>query len=207
MERRTNMEDIMVNMPKTHRGQATLEKICQAAETLFYQKGYHNTSIVDITNLSDIALGTFYIYFKDKFYLYKYLLLRYSHQIRMAISTETKNLKTRRDVERVGLKTFLKYIRENKHAYNIIWESLYIDKNLFIEYYENFANRYSKGIAEAQKSGEVVELDPTVISFFLMGVSNFIGLKYVMFDEDNNNFDGVVDKVMEILENGIFAEK
>jgi hypothetical protein len=40
-----------------------------------------------------------------------------------------------------------------------------------------------------------------------MGVSNFIGLKYVMFDEDNNNFDGVVDKVMEILENGIFAEK
>jgi AcrR family transcriptional regulator len=132
MERRTNMEDIMVNMPKTHRGQATLEKICQAAETLFYQKGYHNTSIVDITNLSDIALGTFYIYFKDKFYLYKYLLLRYSHQIRMAISTETKNLKTRRDVERVGLKTFLKYIRENKHAYNIIWESLYIDKTFLL---------------------------------------------------------------------------
>lgn len=201
------MEDIMVNIPKTQRGQATLEKICQAAETLFYQKGYHDTSIVDITNLSDIALGTFYIYFKDKFYLYKYLLLRYSHQIRMAISTETKNLKTRREVERVGLKTFLKYIRENKHAYNIIWESLYIDKNLFIEYYESFANRYSNGIAEAQKRGEVVELDPTVISFFLMGVSNFIGLKYIMFDEDNNKFDEIVDKVMEILENGLFIKK
>ena len=113
------MEEI-VHMPKTKRGQATLEKICTAAETLFYQKGYHNTSIVDITNLSGIALGTFYIYFKDKYYLYKYLLYRYSHQIRMEISTKTKDVKGRREKERAGLKTFLNYIRKNKHAnYNI----------------------------------------------------------------------------------------
>ncbi|MBL4935493.1 TetR/AcrR family transcriptional regulator [Clostridium sp. YIM B02515] len=197
------MEDI-VNIPKTQRGQATLEKICSAAETLFYQKGYHDTSIVDITNLADIALGTFYIYFKDKYFLYKYLLLRYSHQIRMAISSETKNLKTRREAERVGLKTFLKYIRENKHAYNIIWESLYIDKNLFRDYYDNFADRYSQGIIKAQEEGEVIDSDPMVISYFLMGVSNFIGLKYVMFDEDNENFDHVVDKVMDILDKGLF---
>lgn len=199
------MEEI-VNMPKTSRGQATLEKICQAAETLFYQKGYHNTSIVDITNLSGIALGTFYIYFKDKYYVYKYLLLRYSHQIRMAISTETKDLKTRKEMEREGLRTFLKYIRENKHAYNIIWESLYIDKNLFREYYDSFADRYSKGIIEAQNSGEVIDSDPMVISYFLMGVSNFIGLKYVMFDEDNCDYNHAVDRVMDILERGLFSK-
>lgn len=206
MERRTDVEDI-VNMPKTQRGQATLEKICQAAETLFYQKGYHNTSIVDITNLSGIALGTFYIYFKDKYYLYKYLLLRYSHQIRMAISTETKHLKSRKEKERVGLKTFLKYTRENKHTYNIIWESLYIDKNLFMNYYDTFAERYSKGMIEGQESGEVVDADPIVLSYILMGVSNFIGLKYVMFDEENINYDHIVDQVIDILEKGMFIKK
>jgi AcrR family transcriptional regulator len=206
MERRIGMEEI-VNIPKTQRGQATLDKICQAAETLFYQKGYHNTSIVDITNLSGIALGTFYIYFKDKYYLYKYLLLRYSHQIRMAISTETKDLQSRKEKERVGLKTFLKFTRENKHSYNIIWESLYIDKNLFINYYDIFAERYSKGMIEGQKDGEVIDADPTVISYFLMGVSNFIGLKYVMFDEENIDYDHVVDQVMSILENGLFTKK
>jgi AcrR family transcriptional regulator len=206
MERRIGMEEI-VNIPKTQRGQATLDKICQAAETLFYQKGYHNTSIVDITNLSGIALGTFYIYFKDKYYLYKYLLLRYSHQIRMAISTETKDLQSRKEKERVGLKTFLKFTRENKHSYNIIWESLYIDKNLFINYYDIFAERYSKGMIEGQKDGEVIDADPTVISYFLMGVSNFIGLKYVMFDEENIDYDHVVDQVISILENGLFTKK
>lgn len=199
------MED-MVNLPKTQRGQATLEKICQAAETLFYKKGYHNTSIVDITNLSGIALGTFYIYFKDKYYLYKYLLLMYSHQIRKQISTDTINLKTRKEKEREGLRTFLKYIRENKHVYNLIWESLYIDKNLFMQYYDTFAERYSKGMIEAQENGEVIDIDPTLISYYLMGVSNFIGLKYVMFDDEDNNFDDVVDDVITIIENGLFKK-
>lgn len=96
----------MVNIPKTKRGEATLEKICLAAENLFYMKGYHNTSIVDITNDSGIALGTFYIYFKDKYSIYKYLLLRYSHKIRKAIATATNDLETRVDKEKIGLKTF-----------------------------------------------------------------------------------------------------
>jgi AcrR family transcriptional regulator len=200
------MEEI-VNMPKTERGQATLEKICLAAETLFYEKGYHNTSIVDITNLSGIGLGTFYIYFKDKYLLYKYLLLRYSHQIRKEISAATNGLTSRKEMERVGLKTFLKYTRENKHSYNIIWESLYIDKNLFMDYYDTFAERYSKGIIAAQESGEVPGYDPIVVSYLLMGISNFIGLKYVMFDEENMDYDKVVDQVIDILENGMFTRK
>ncbi|MDF2951171.1 MAG: fadR [Anaerocolumna sp.] len=199
------MEQI-VNLPKTKRGQATLEKICQSAEILFYQKGYSNTSIVDITNLSGIALGTFYIYFKDKYLLYKYLLLRYSHEIRREISDATKDLKTRKEKEREGLRTFLKFTRENKQSYNIIWESLYVDKNLFMDYYDTFADRYSMGIIESQEAGEIENYDPIVISYFLMGVSNFIGLKYVMFDDDNTDFDKIVDQVIDILDKGLFLK-
>jgi AcrR family transcriptional regulator len=199
--------DEIVHMPKTKRGQATLEKICKAAEILFYQKGYYNTSIADITNLSGIATGTFYIYFQDKYYLYKYLLFRYSHQIRKEISTKTKSVKGRKEKERVGLKTYLYFIRQNKHAYNIIWEALYIDKNLFINYYDDFAQRYLNGMIEAQGDGEVIKGDPMVISYLLMGISNFIGLKYVMFDEENLDYDLVVDQIIDILENGLFIKK
>lgn len=196
-----------VNQPKTKRGQKTLENIVRAAEELFFEKGYHATSIIDITNEADIALGTFYIYFKDKYSLYKYLLMIYSHDIRKAISVDIKKTHTRYEAEKIGLRAFLQYIRDNKHVYNIIWESLYIDKNLFVEYYENFAQRYIKGLVDAQGKGEVVDVDPMILSYFLMGVSNFIGLKYVMFDEENEDFDQVVDKVMEILEAGMFLKK
>ena len=98
-----------------------------------------------------------YIYFKDKFSVYKYLLLRYSHQIRKAIATATTGLETRNEIERVGLKTFLEFIRDNKHAYNIIWESLYIERKLFVEYYDNFASRYISGITKAQDLDFIVD--------------------------------------------------
>lgn len=198
------MEKI-VNKPKTVRGQRTLDTIVKSAEELFYEKGYHRTSISDITNKSDIALGTFYIYFKDKYNLYKFLLLRYSHEIRKAIAKDIKKDDSRLEKEKIGLRAFLIYIKENKHVYNIIWESLYIDKQLFVEYYENFAQRYAKGIIEAQEEGEMLELDPEVMSFYLMGISNFIGLKYVMFDDGSEEtIDEVVEKVMVLVKREMF---
>jgi len=197
-----------VNLPKTKRGQKTLDNIVRAAEELFFEKGYHATSIIDITNEANIALGTFYIYFKDKYSLYKFLLLSYSHDIRKPIALDIKPSHTRFEAEKIGLKAFLVYIRDHKHVYNIIWESLYIDKTLFIEYYEDFAGRYATGLVKAQEKGEVVDVDTTILSYFLMVVSNFIGLKYVMFDEDkDDNLDEVVEKVMDILEAGMFLNK
>lgn len=195
----------IVNIPKTARGQKTLDSIVESAEKLFYEKGYHRTSISDIANESDIALGTFYIYFKDKYNLYKFLLLRYSHEIRKAIAVDISEDASRLKKEEIGLRAFLEYIKKNKHVYNIIWESLYIDKKLFVDYYQNFANRYSKGIMEAQEDGEMLDLDPQIMSFYLMGISNFIGLKYVMFDDDNEeDIEEVVKEVMVLIERGMF---
>lgn len=197
----------IVNIPKTARGQKTLDSIVESAEKLFYEKGYHRTSISDIANESDIALGTFYIYFKDKYNLYKFLLLRYSHEIRKAIAVDISEDASRLKKEEIGLRAFLKYIKKNKHVYNIIWESLYIDKKLFVDYYQNFANRYSKGIMEAQEDGEMLDLDPQIMSFYLMGISNFIGLKYVMFDDDNEeDIEEVVKEVMVLIERGMFKK-
>ena len=199
--------DSIVNQPKTKRGQKTLNKILKAAEGLFYQKGYHGTSIIDITNESEIALGTFYIYFKDKYSLYKYLLLIYSHEIRKAVAEKIKENDSRYDKERIGLYAFLNYMRVNKHVYNILWESLYIDKNIFVDYYESFSIRYVEGLRKSRDAGEVSEVDLTVLSYVLMGISNFIGLKYVMFEDDESvDFEAVVDSVMDILENGMFKK-
>lgn len=75
----------------------------------------------------------------------------------------------------------------------------------FVEYYDNFARRYISGITKAQDEGEMVGLDPMILSYVLMGVANFIGLKYIMFDDDNStDIESIVDEVMKILNRGIF---
>lgn len=194
----------LVNQPKTQRGQATLDRLLKAAEHELYKKGYHATSINDITYKAKVAPGTFYIYFADKLSIYQYLLTSYSHQIRQHIAISVKECRTRKEAERTGLKAFLIFISEHKYIYNIIWESLYIDKNLFIKYYTDFAQYYVKHIEESQAKHEMKMFDPTVIAYMLMGISNFIGLNYVMFSE-TENFDRVVDEVIQILDQGLFG--
>lgn len=193
----------LVNLPKTKRGRATLDRICSSAEQLFFKKGYHATSINDITYKAKVAPGTFYIYFTDKVSVYKYLLISYSHAIRMNIAKDVKGVHSRKEAERIGLKSFLTFIKEHPHVYNIIWESLYIDKKLFIEYYTEFAQYYIEHIQRAQAEGQMRNHDPEVVAYLLMGVSNFIGLNWIMFKE-TTEFDDVVDKVIKALDEGLF---
>lgn len=198
------MRSSLVNKPKTKRGEKTLKKIIASAEKNFYEQGYYNTSIINITQGAEVGLGTFYVYFEDKLSLYQYILLDYSHQIRKHIAIAIEDLTDRKEKERVGLKTFLTFIRDNPHIYNIIWESLHIDRELFRDYYENFALFYEKSLEKSVSNGELKPMDEKVGSYILMGIANFIGLKYVMFDEDSD-LDKVVDDVIQILEQGLFT--
>ena len=68
------MADYIIE-PKTKRGKATLNKLIKAAAQVFYEKGFHNGSISDITRLAGVGNGTFYIYFDSKLSAYRYLLI------------------------------------------------------------------------------------------------------------------------------------
>ncbi|NLC05294.1 MAG: TetR/AcrR family transcriptional regulator [Erysipelothrix sp.] len=193
----------LVNMPKTQRGQETLDILCAAAERVFYKKGYHNSTIKDITSEANIGLGTFYIYFNDKKSLYVHLLSDYSKFIRKAISKKISHFTDRRDIEREGLVAFLEVVRDNQYIYNIIWESLYIDKKLFVGYYEDFARHYINYIEIAQEEGEMRKLNPETVAYVLMGIANFVGLRYTMFDK-RDNFDDIADDVATIYNEGLF---
>ena len=202
------MTKIEVNEPKTKRGIATRNKIMKSAERLFGEKGYYDTSINDIAMKAKVAPGTIYIYFKDKFTLYCYLLNDYSHLLRSEIVRKIKELdcKTRREAEKVGMLHFLQTIEEHPYIYQIIWESLYIDKNLFIDYYTNFAAHYRKGLDKAYVNNEIGEWDNEVIAYLLMGIVNFIGLRYVFFKKDRD-LEEVVDEVMKVLDGGLFLKQ
>ena len=38
-----------------------------------------------------------------------------------------------------------------------------------------------------------------------MGISNFVGLKYGMFEKSGVDFDRITDEVMKVLEGGMFT--
>jgi AcrR family transcriptional regulator len=194
-----------IKLPRTRNGKATFKLIVDTTIKLFYEKGYFNTTISDITTEAGIAAGTFYLYFPNKLILYKYILMEFQHDIRREIASKVANVEGRFEKEKEGIKTFIKYALENPHSYNIIWESLYIDKKLFIDYYDGFAKRYERGLKQSIIDGEMYEVDTELVSYILMGVANFIGLKVLLeLGNGNHDVDQVVDQVMNIIRTGIF---
>ena len=55
-----------VRIPKQKRGQETKRQIIETGLRLFSEKGYYKTNSKDIAEAAEVAIGSFYAYFKDK---------------------------------------------------------------------------------------------------------------------------------------------
>ncbi len=195
-----------IKIPTSRNGKATFKLLVESAITTFYKKGYSNTVIVDITKNAGVATGTFYLYFANKKSLYIYLLEYYQHEIRKAIAEKTANVEGFSKNQRIGIKTFFQYAIKHPEAYNIIWESLYIDKSLFKKYYHDFALRYQKGLDASIEKGEIKKIDSDILAYILMGISNFLGLKLILKMGNRNKLDYLVDQAMVLIDSCLIQE-
>lgn len=194
-----------VNLPKTKLGLAKMHKIVDAAEELFTEVGFYQTSISDICKKADTAVGTFYIYFNTKTDIYRYLMAKYKYDIKAVIAKSIQGCSTRYEREREGIKCFIKYAVKNPNVYNIIWGSLSIDKNMFIDYYVSFSKSYTRALCE--DINEVDTTDPTTVAYALMGISNFLGLRAMFESMSEEEIDSMIDNtLMPSLLNGIFKK-
>jgi hypothetical protein len=109
-------------------------------------------------------------------------------------------------MEREGLKAFIRFGHTHPQCYKIIWGSSYINPVLFEDYYQRFAKSY---IAALKKFGEeLVDVDYSIMAWFLMGVANFICLK-VIFDHKQlteKKLNVIVDDVMKLFSKGLLKQ-
>lgn len=105
MQRRLLISEA-IRLPKTKVGYKSFHRIIEVSKKLFAENGFLATSTNQIISEAKVAIGTFYIYFDDKRAVYDYLLNDYSKLIRKEIQIAIKDLPTRFEQERQGLKTF-----------------------------------------------------------------------------------------------------
>ena len=194
-------------MPKSKVGYRKICKLCDAAETLFEKKGFYNTSIADICRHAKTAIGTFYIYFQDKTAIYAYLVQNYYVVIKKHLNSSVGDCKTRYEMEREGLKEFIRFVYAHPQCYKIIWGSSHIDPVLFEDYYTRFAKSY---ITALENFGEeLADIDYSMTAWFLMGVANFICLKVIIDRKklSEKKLNELVDEAMKLLTTGMFKNR
>jgi len=202
------MENLLKSPPTTKLREKTLEKLCAAAQHIFTEKNYYEACISQIVAAAEMSIGTFYNYFPDKLSMYKYIVLKYGQDIRRHIATGLSEMKpkSRFDAEREGIRLYLEYCRSNPHVLNIIWQSLFVAPELFIAYYDDFSKNYQRQLQDAVDAGEVYAGNLEVASYVLMGTSNFLSIKYIVFGNATSQEEmyEIVDEVMTILERGLY---
>lgn len=119
------------NHPVTARGQKTRQKLLDAAEPVFGEKGYDRASIAEITQRAGVAQGTFYVYFPDKKAVFTELVRRLSHQLRKDIATAVEGIPDRIEVERVGFRSFFTFTHQHQNFYKIVRQAEFVDEELF----------------------------------------------------------------------------
>lgn len=192
-----------VNMPKTKLGLSKMNTLVDVAEELFTKVGFYQTSIADICKKARTAIGTFYIYFETKTAIYGYLVEKYKADIKRELAQSIKNCTTRSQKEREGIKCFIRYALNKPTAYNIIWGSLSIDKQLFTNYYESFASSYAKALNRDEE--EIYPYNTTTVAYILMGITNFLGLHALFNSMTEDDLDELMDNtVMPLLTKGLF---
>lgn len=170
--------------PATERGRRTRRKLLDAAEGLFGRKGFHATSVVEITQEAGVGHGTFYLYFRTKEEIFRELVRALSHALRSTIARAVEGVEDRLEVEEIGIRSFIRFSVEHRELYRIVFESQFIDPAIFRWYYERLADGYAAGLAEAMEEGQIRRLDPKTLAYCLMGASHFLGMRWVLWEAE-----------------------
>jgi AcrR family transcriptional regulator len=155
-----------------------------AAERDIGRKGFAEASISTITAEAAVGQGTFYLYFRSKEDVLRELVLRMGRRLRRHLTLAIAGAPDRLEAERRGLGAFLEFVRANPNLYRVVAEAQFVDPAVFQRYYQDFAASYRAGLLAAEAKGEIAPGDAEVRAWALMGISDMVGRRFALWDQD-----------------------
>ena len=164
-----------------------MENLLNASFELFTSQGINKTSISDIVNKAEVAKGTFYLYFKDKYDIRNRLIAHKSSQLFIqAYSALTDaNIKNFEDRIIFIMNYVLDELAANKGLLSFIYKDLSwaVFKRALTNPLNNddvdFAEIYNRMIAE---SGLKLR-DPEVMLFMIIELVGSTGYSSIMYSD------------------------
>lgn len=177
----------MSTTPRTARGNRTRAKILAAAEQVFSEVGYHDASIVKITEAAGVGMGTFYLYFEGKLDVFDELVEDLNRRVRHAMIEASSQENSRIDAERAGFRAFFRFTAEHPALYRIIRQAEFVSPGALRMHYTRIVEGYTTGLEKARANGEVgADVDPEVAAWALMGIGEIVGMRWVLWGGTND---------------------
>ena len=186
--------------PRTARGSKTRAKLLEAAERVFESLGYHDASIVKITERAGIGLGTFYLYFGGKQEVFDEVVEDLNRRVRHAMTEAANAQESRLAAERAGFRAFFRFTAEHPALYRIIRQAEFVSPGALRMHYTRIVEGYVEGLKAGQLSGEVRPMNPEVAAWALMGIGELIGMRWVLWQDGDPETVNRPDMPEEVFE-------
>jgi AcrR family transcriptional regulator len=173
-----------------------------AAVEVFGEMGFFQAGITDLTKKAKVSQGTFYTYFQSKEDIYRELVMGMQKQLRMEIKIATQGIEDRLELEKKGFHVFFSFLSQHRYLFRLFRQAEFVDEQLHRNYFDTFTKGYIEGLAEAQEKGEIQELDPEMLVYIFMGMTDYLGMKWVLW-ENREVTEDMVEEVMSFIKHGI----
>ncbi len=178
------MTEVVTNVdgrPLSRRGLDTRRRLLDAAESVFGELGFHEASIVKLTEAAGVAGGTFYLYFDSKKAIFEELMRDLNRRIRHAMSEGAARGSTRVESELLGFDAYFRFTAEHPALYRIIRQSEFVAPEMLRFHYDRVSEGYVAALRKAAEDGEIGDLDPEVTSYALMGLGELVGMRWILW--------------------------
>jgi AcrR family transcriptional regulator len=166
------------------KGSRTRQRILDAAERVFAELGYHDASIVRITEAAGVAQGTFYIYFSGKRELFEELVADLNRRVRRAMSEAAEREPSRLAAERAGFAAYFSFVAEHPGLYRIMRQAELVAPAQLRRHYDRIVTGYTERLRGAMDAGEIPPGDPELMAWTLMGLGEMVGMRWVLWHDN-----------------------
>jgi AcrR family transcriptional regulator len=183
----------------TARGERTRRRLLEAAEQVFAELGYHDASIVKITEAAGVGQGTFYLYFASKKAVFDEVVLDLNARVRHAMTEASAEGRTRAERELLGFGAFFRFTAEHPALYRIVRQAEFVSPETLQLHYERLTEGYVHGLQAAMDAGEVSPGDPEVLAWSLMGIGELVGMRWILWNGSTEMPEPVFDELARII--------
>ena len=185
--------------------------ILKAAETLFAQKGYHQTSIEEIADLAEVSTGSVYFYFKNKEDLLITLMQEIGHQLRKILGDEFKkadySFDSFKNISFAFLRNFCGshpewmaiFFRESVGQSTEVEEQR---KQLFIKLTHDIKDAFIR-ISKGQGIDQIDDFTPELVAVCILGVYERIACHYFLWQDHPEDIEHLARRSISFMQGGI----
>ena len=183
------------------------ERILEAAEKVFSEKGYYDTKVYQIAELAGVSVGTIYRFYESKEELYSEVIKTKLRELEKRVFKAVKGKEPVKALESY-VETVIKFFEDEKQFFELFMRevgSLVVPNEARLnlsEWYDRYVSRLAEIVEEGIKQGVFKELHSKAVILTISGA-----LKNILYASTKGFVDLKPEEIkrtlLEVVERGI----